>query len=1183
MITLPGRTTLSAPRSTVDQVRPGKGPLGALSALGPAARRALLLVAVLSFINAVFLVAQAFLLADVLASIVSTGIGGRTAQLAALFALVAGRALAGWAVRVVSARAAATAQQDLRARVVSHSLRLGPEWLARRGDGSLTELVTRGLDALDAYFREYLPALVTAAVVPLAAGAAILWMDWPSAVIVLVTVPLLPVFAVLVGKFTADRVAGATDAVHRMSGLLLELVRALPVLTAFRRADAQSATVARVSDRHRRATLKTLRVAFSSAFVLELVATLSVALVAVVIGVRLVSGSLPLAIGLGVLILVPECYQPLRAVGAAFHASEDGVEAVRRVTDVLAEPASHFGTRLPPRGQLTVSNLSIARRGGFAPDGSSFSARRGQTTWLRAPSGGGKSTTLAALLGFLPTYDGTITLGDVPLASVDIDRWRADVAWVPQSPVFSGGTVREEVSGSAAVASVAGSGTAGRRPATAASGLASAGSDGVDETDAVGTASAAFNLPVGDFVADSGGFGSGAVGAVGVREGVAGEADVVEEVLAELGLSGSGERPVGQLSLGQRQRVAVARALVKVRAGAWLLLLDEPTAHLDEVNARRVMGAVERAVAGGAAAIIAAHERSAAVAVVDEKPLSGKTSADTVGAGRPLPWRFLLDRRLFSGAVLGAVALLAGVALTATSGWLIAKASLQPPILTLTVAVVGVRAFGLGRAALRYAERLVTHDAAFRIAGRLRVRLWDSLVRLGPARALAAGEGQRRLVTDVDTVRDLLPRVVSPPVVVGLVAAGAIAVQTVVLPSAGLLLAAAVVVSLAAPRLALLTERHATAALAAGRRDVAARVLVLFTSAAELIAYGTAPARRRSLLAIDAQLTATTRRQAFGAGAADALIVLATGIAAVGSTLLAAPAVASGQMAGVMAPLLALVPLALAEVLSLLPPAATHWDPLRAARVRLGDLDSAAGAEPALPGEAAPVARLAKGHERAAEPEPGPSAVRLRGADLGWPGGETVLTDVTLDIEPGTYVAVVGPSGAGKSTLVAALLGFLEPRVGEVAVPGRVSWAPQEAMLVSTSVAENLRLADPRATDDDVRRVLDLAQLPELDAATVLDSAGTGLSGGQAQRVALARALLAAPTADLVLLDEPTAHLDERTARALRATLRTELAGRTVVHVTHSLDEQLDADVVLEVRGGQVLERQAVPAARGDW
>ncbi|WP_284749971.1 ATP-binding cassette domain-containing protein [Amycolatopsis sp. RTGN1] len=1151
MSKLPGRAPLSASESTVDSARPGKGPLGALPALVPAVRRALALVGFLSFLNALALVAQAFLLADVLAAIVGAGSGGRTAQLAALLALVATRAVTGWAVRTVSARAAATAQRELRAKAVDHALRLGPEWIARRGHGELTALTTRGLDALDAYFREYLPALVTAVVVPLGAGAAILFADWPSGVIVALTVPLLPVFAILVGKYTAGRVAGATDATHRMSERLLELVRVLPVLTAFRRAAAQGETVRQLSERHRRATLKTLKVAFSSAFVLELIATLSVALVAVVIGVRLAGGNLPLAIGLGVLILAPECYQPLRAVGAAFHASEDGVEAVRRVADLLAEPAPTSGTAVPSRGVLRVSSLRVARRGGFAPDGETFTVRPGETVWLRAPSGGGKSTTLSALLGFVPAHDGAITVGSTNLADADLARWREQVAWVPQSPVFTGGTVRDEI-------------------------------------------------------------GSGAL-------------------LAELGLTGLADRPVARLSLGQRQRVAVARALQRVRDGAWLLLLDEPTAHLDEANARLVLDAVQRAVDDGAAAIIAAHEHTAAVDLPSD--FSPPTVQSTVDPPRrPLPWRALLDGRLFGGAALGALALLAGVALTATSGWLIARASQQPPILTLTVAVVGVRAFGLGRAGLRYVERLVTHDAAFRIAGRLRVRLWNSLVQLGPARGLRAGEGQRRLVADVDTVRDLLPRVVSPPLVVALVAAGAIAVQTWVLPAAGVALAAAVAVGLCAPWVALHAERRATTALADGRREVATRVLVLFEAAAELLAFGTDRDHRRTLTEADTRLAGQARRQAFGAGAAEALITLACGAGAVVSTALAAQAVAAGALDAVLAPLLALVPLALTEVLALLPPSAQNWDTLQTARQRLADTptqaagggenrqqvgsDAAAG-HPGAVNEAGNLGELARhrvapveagggprGVPSAAEvglrgvpsaAEVGPrgepveaglrsapaeaeagSRVTLRGADLGWPGGPVVLRDVDLDLAPGTYAAVVGPSGAGKSTLVAALLGFLTPRRGVVAVPERVAWAPQEPMLAGTTVAENLRLAQPTATAEDLREALRQAALAELDPATLLGSGGSGLSGGQAQRVALARALLGAPSAGLVLLDEPTAHLDEPTAQVVRAHLRAALVGRTVVHVTHRAEEADGADLVLEVRDGRVVERVPV-------
>ncbi|WP_460443945.1 thiol reductant ABC exporter subunit CydD, partial [Amycolatopsis cihanbeyliensis] len=525
---------LSATVSTVstgDTTRSGRGPLGALPALSAAARRALALTGLLALANTSALVAQAPLLASVLASIVAGEPGNLAPRLAALLAAVLARALLGWATRVVSARAAAGAKEELRRRTVEHALRLGPEWIAASGPGELTALTTRGLDALDAYFTSYLPALVTAAVLPIGAGAAVLLADWPSAVIIALTLPLLPMFAILVGRYTADRVAGATDAVHRLSGHLLELIRALPVLTAFRRAEAQAEAVRRVSDRHRRATLGTLRVAFSSAFVLELAATLSVALVAVVIGVRLAAGDLTLAIGLGVLILAPECYQPLRAVGAAFHASADGVEAVRRVGAVLAEPVVPRGTARPGRGEVRVSDLRVHRRDGFAPDGESLTLRPGSTAWLRSPSGAGKSTTLAVLLGFARPAGGTVTIDGVPLDEVDMSIWRRSVAWLPQSPTFTGGTVRAELD------------LAAIRPVSVADRAA---------------------------------------------------------VLAALDLEHLAGERIDRLSTGQRQRVGLARALLRVRQGAWLLLLDEPAAHLDAEQAERAMSAIRAARRRGA-------------------------------------------------------------------------------------------------------------------------------------------------------------------------------------------------------------------------------------------------------------------------------------------------------------------------------------------------------------------------------------------------------------------------------------------------------------------------------------------------------------------------------------------------------------------------------------------------------
>lgn len=472
------------------------------------------------------------------------------------------RALAGWAQEALAARSSSTVKSQLRSALLRRTTSLGPGWLSGRRSGELAQLATRGVDALDPYFARYLPQLVLTCVVTPVVVARIALADWISGAIVLVTLPLIPLFMTLVGWRTQAVQQRQWGSLQRLSAHFLDVVDGLPTLKVFGRARAQERSIEQVTGDYRRATLKVLRVSFLSAFVLELAATLSVALVAVDVGLRLVDGRVALETALLVLVLAPEAYLPLRQVGANFHAAAEGVAAAEEVLAVLDEP-------LPPAGDvvlpivgatgLEVQGVSVSYdRSDQALPPTSFALRPGELTALVGPSGAGKSTLLAVLLGFARPCSGRVLVGGVDLAEADLAAWRRQVAWVPQRVGLLAGTVADNVR---------------------------LGHPGASHAEVLRALSLA----------------------------AAGDLDPALP-LAE---DGAG------LSTGQRQRIALARAFLHAERVAGLLLLDEPTSALDGASEAHVVASL-RELARSRCVLVVVHRPALAAAADRVVHLGGR-------------------------------------------------------------------------------------------------------------------------------------------------------------------------------------------------------------------------------------------------------------------------------------------------------------------------------------------------------------------------------------------------------------------------------------------------------------------------------------------------------------------------------------------------------------------------------
>ncbi len=523
----------------------------------PTTQRYVLVTAVFAIAEVIAIIVAAAMAASILSELIVVpdlrSFDAQWAHLALLIAAMAARAGMAYGHDRYAHRAAEQAVAELRAEaldVLTDPRRTSPRTLLTLREQAATVLL-RGLDALGPYLSGYLPALVTAVILTPTVTVVIAFADWPSALIILITLPLIPIFMILVGLMTRDRTSRKLATMSRLTAQLLDLIAGLPTLRALNRAEAPAAQVAELGEAHRRSTMSSLRVAFLSGAVLELLATLCVALVAVGIGLRLVFGEMSLYAGVFALILAPEAYLPLRRVGAQFHNSTDGLTAAGEVLELIDSPKG--SATMPVTGgrgvtvagaPITILDLGVHGREGWAPESLRATIQPGSLTLFTGPNGSGKSTTLAAIMGLLTPDDGSVLIGSIPVADADPEILHEQIAWLPQQPVIVPGTVGENVELFGAL----------DRDAAERAAVAS------------GFDSVVLELP--------------------------------KRLDTRLGAGSVG------LSAGQRQRLALTRVLA---SPAPLLLLDEPTAHLDKDSERAVLGVLRERARAGDTVIVVAH------------------------------------------------------------------------------------------------------------------------------------------------------------------------------------------------------------------------------------------------------------------------------------------------------------------------------------------------------------------------------------------------------------------------------------------------------------------------------------------------------------------------------------------------------------------------------------------------
>ena len=1101
------------------------------------------------------------------------------------------RLLAHYIQESVANRLGSAVKATFRERALEHMFKLGVQHKERHGD--VIHMLTDGLEQVDAYVARYIPQILYAIMIPLIMGIAIVDTLPIIGIILIITVPLIPFFMILIGK-QADRLNKEQwERMSFLSGHFLDVLQGITTLKLFGRAKDQIKVIGRLSEEFKDSTLRVLRVAFLSALVLELVSTISTALIAVYLGLTLLDGKISFFSAFFILLLAPEFYTPFRQLGAAFHTGMAGKTSILKYEEFMnRQPSLPIGGQSQLKGKvqaIEIKDLTFT----YADSENgvqhiSLEAKRNSPIMLVGESGAGKSTIAHIIGGFLTAPKGSVTIDGLDLCDIDIEWWRQQITYVSQHPHIMKGTLRDVLS---------------------------------------------FGMNVSDEEIIE------ACKEVQLLDVIYRQQDGLDTVIGEGGLGLSG---------GERQRVALVRAFL--RKGQ-VLILDEVTAHLDVKTEAIISSAIKRLMDNKIVIIIGhrlqtmhwastlyvlKHGRIiqqgsyAKLLAVDgyfkdlvtsglgefsstieeqlktEKSFSlehreemdnlirvdnqdayvlGKDTIQTPEVSTSKlgiqGWKLLFTVlspakwSLVLALIFTFLTVFMNVGLLTVSAWLLASAALQPGLTYLSLAIVGVRFFGVSRAVCRYFERYTSHRMAFQGLYGLRVWFYAHLEPLAPAilKRFGAGDMLGRIMGDIEVLQFFYLRTLIPPAAaIALTILVAYGVSTIDNSLVAPIVLAAFILGLVLPLVVYAHNKQSLTAVGPQQGEYKSLLSDTMDSLEDVISYGNEQLVYNRIQHMMSTVDANKGIIERGMNLGNTLFLGGVQITVVIVAILAAN-VLTGAWASVMVAVAAIGTQAWFEALQPMIAAVHHGAESKVATSRLM----------ALSHEPIPVME-----PKAPKPFNANREITFTDVSFGYDAHRRIYEHLRLDITQGQSIAIVGASGSGKTTLFNMLERLYDYggsiHVGDVELKdisidtwrNALGTITQDTYIFHASFEDNIRLARPDASETDLEYAIDRAslrsvveRLPE-GIHTIVGSGGHGLSGGERQRVALARLFLRKP--QVVLLDEPLEGLDQVTRKALHRDLMEYVQDKTCLYITHQLEGLEQMDRILFMDKGQIVE-----------